>query len=341
MYLRKRDYDRLIQADNLTQIISSDDNIRLLAELAAKEEVESYLKSKYDTSSELTDLVPFDIAENYYPGQRVMLTGYPTYNPTGTYNAVDKTIVLVGSGSTATAWIITSDLNNAGPWDASFGVKLGQVDDIFTLSFVSTPFSYLKKVSKGDTRYWKGLLYKAIRDWLPITHYDQLQAQRQPNDLYPNLFPDEDTSNKQWIGGVSSATAGFYPNEDVSAYDNATTYTQGERAKQNDVIYISNISGNLDNTPGTDITKWIPVMWLKGDSRSQQLVSAMLDISLYHIHSRIAPRNIPDLRVKRYDDARAWLQSANKGDITPNLPLLQPNKPRIRWGSVTKLNNTY
>lgn len=82
--------------------------------------------------------------------------------------------------------------------------------------------------------------------------------------------------------------------------------------------------------------------WTYGDNRSQQLLTYVIDITLYHVHSRIAPRNIPDLRVKRYDDARAWLRAAAKGDITAALPeLAPPQGGRIRWGGNTKLINTY
>jgi hypothetical protein len=79
-----------------------------------------------------------------------------------------------------------------------------------------------------------------------------------------------------------------------------------------------------------------------GDGRSQQLVAVIIDICLYHLHSRIAPRNIPELRVKRYDDAIAWLRMCANGDITPALPELQPRQgARIRFGGSIKNQNSY
>ena len=60
--------------------------------------------------------------------------------------------------------------------------------------------------------------------------------------------------------------------------------------------------------------------WMLRDGRNAQMVNYMIDIVLYHLHSRIAPHNIPDLRVKRYDDAIKWLKDCAKGDnITANL----------------------
>lgn len=78
------------------------------------------------------------------------------------------------------------------------------------------------------------------------------------------------------------------------------------------------------------------------ETRDAQMVMYCCDIVLYHLHTRIAPRNIPELRVKRYEDAIAWLQMCAKGDVTPNLPLLQPKQgSRIRWGSAIKQGNSY
>lgn len=83
-------------------------------------------------------------------------------------------------------------------------------------------------------------------------------------------------------------------------------------------------------------------VWTQGDNRSQQLVTYLVDITLYHVHSRIAPRNIPDLRVKRYDDACKWLKAVSRGEVTANIPVLQPRQGgRIRFGGPIKNVNSY
>ena len=80
----------------------------------------------------------------------------------------------------------------------------------------------------------------------------------------------------------------------------------------------------------------------KSDNRDQQMVLYLCDIVLYHLHSRIAPRNIPELRVKRYDSAIDWLKMCAEGNITPNLPLIKPKQGnRIRYGSQVRNINTY
>ena len=87
----------------------------------------------------------------------------------------------------------------------------------------------------------------------------------------------------------------------------------------------------------TDTTKWV-----NGDNRDQQIVLYCVDICMYHIHSRIAPRNIPQLRQDRYLNAVEWLKMCAEGHVTPNLPILQPKQGgRIRFGGSIKNINSY
>jgi len=65
-------------------------------------------------------------------------------------------------------------------------------------------------------------------------------------------------------------------------------------------------------------------IWITtNESRNQLLVMYAVDMLLYHLHSRINPNQIPEIRVKRYDDALEWLKAVAKGTLSPNLPLLQ------------------
>jgi phage gp36-like protein len=64
-------------------------------------------------------------------------------------------------------------------------------------------------------------------------------------------------------------------------------------------------------------------IWNKqGKDRNQLLVMQAVDILLYHLHSRIPSSQIPDLRIKRYDNAIDWLKAVAKGTLSPNLPLI-------------------
>jgi hypothetical protein len=52
-----------------------------------------------------------------------------------------------------------------------------------------------------------------------------------------------------------------------------------------------------------------------GDTRNPLIVRMLIDIILFHLVSRINPRNIPELRVTRYDEAKTMLDQINKGAL--------------------------
>ena len=54
-----------------------------------------------------------------------------------------------------------------------------------------------------------------------------------------------------------------------------------------------------------------------------------IDITLYHLHSRISPRAIPQLRMDRYDAAINWLKQVARGELLPDLPTLPNGQDNI------------
>jgi len=79
-----------------------------------------------------------------------------------------------------------------------------------------------------------------------------------------------------------------------------------------------------------------------GAARDPQMVMTIIDLALFHLHSRIAPRNIPELRQGRYDNAIQWLKMCAYGDITPALEKLNPiSGMRTRFGGNKKNENSY
>lgn len=87
----------------------------------------------------------------------------------------------------------------------------------------------------------------------------------------------------------------------------------------------------------------IMTYFTKGDSRNQQMVMYMIDLTIYHLYARVAPKNIPQTRVDRYDAVIYWLKNVAKGqDITADIEKIQPPQgKRIRWGSKIKRTNDY
>jgi len=56
-----------------------------------------------------------------------------------------------------------------------------------------------------------------------------------------------------------------------------------------------------------------------GADRNSELVMYMVDMVLYHLHSRITPGQVPELRSQRYQDAMEWLKAVASGDFMPAL----------------------
>ncbi len=82
--------------------------------------------------------------------------------------------------------------------------------------------------------------------------------------------------------------------------------------------------------------------YTKGDNRGAQILQKVMDITIYYIHQRISPQNIPVSRVEGYRMAIQWLRDASRGEVTPNLPVRQPNQGnRIRYGGNVRNNNHY
>ena len=125
----------------------------------------------------------------------------------------------------------------------------------------------------------------------------------------------------------------------VVAYDNNKQYLADDFVAFPDIdgeIYTCLID-SLGNSP--DVS---PTFWIKADPRDPMLKMFTGDIALYHLHSRINPRNIPSLRAQRRDEATKWLEGIKKGDVMPDFQKLETTDGyRIVFGTETKKTNSY
>lgn len=145
-----------------------------------------------------------------------------------------------------------------------------------------------------------------------------------------------------WKGKTYTALSG-------SSYPDRIQYSQQANIPPINTFpdHLVNGQPNSQWGPGTPYS--VPVdtelsspLWVKGDNRSFQMVQTCIDIVLFYVHQRISPNNIPELRVFNYNMAIQWLKDAAVGNVTPNLPVKQPNQGhRIRFGGNPKLNNNY
>lgn len=59
-----------------------------------------------------------------------------------------------------------------------------------------------------------------------------------------------------------------------------------------------------------------------GTNRNALVVMLLVDILLYHVHSRLNANQIPDIRKERYDNAIATLKDLGAGKMDIGLPLI-------------------
>jgi phage gp36-like protein len=73
-----------------------------------------------------------------------------------------------------------------------------------------------------------------------------------------------------------------------------------------------------------------------GDARNAEVVMYMVDVVLYHLHSRLNPGQVPELRKERYQDALDWMKMVASGKLEPDLPKpsgdLEGTKLDVQYG---------
>ena len=165
--------------------------------------------------------------------------------------------------------------------------------------------------------------------------------------------------------GVEPGTTSdwIYLTEDLSLYYATTPYPNWDYYTQynvGDIVIYNNITYTcivpVINILPTDSNFWTgsttysftgiypeyTTYWTKGDNRNSQVVMYLIDMTLYHLHSRINPRNIPELRLIRYDGngphqgggSIGFLKRASSGDVRLNIAERMPDTGiSITWGN--------
>lgn len=84
-----------------------------------------------------------------------------------------------------------------------------------------------------------------------------------------------------------------------------------------------------------------------GTARNAEIIMCYIDMVLYHLHSRITPGQVPELRKERYGDALTWLDKIARGTYAVDLPKVGDadgdgvdDKNEVQWGG-RPANNPY
>lgn len=336
-YLRLRDYYTLIQDSNLEQIIRDDDTLRLTVEQTAQTEVIGYLTQKYDVAKEFEDLLTYSKTATYKAHQLVQLDGNTWLNST-TYSAND----IVSLSGLVYYAKLGSNLNHNPSSDTTNWGLLGTQYALFYIPFPYAKFNLYTRYYIGDKIFYKDKVYKAVQNSILPDHQAVIQFGTYNNVSFMNSFPDDGAAGlKQWGVGVAYSLSDLTPLDTYAAWSSVTAYVTGNRITYDSIIWQA-LKNSTNIAPDSDITTWQPVSWVSGDDRNSLIVQKTIDIALYHLHAAIAPRNVPELRTKRYDDAILFLKDCANGNVTLNSPLLEPKQGnRIRYGGNIKNNNSY
>lgn len=102
--------------------------------------------------------------------------------------------------------------------------------------------------------------------------------------------------------------------EVLRLFDATANYTVVEKAINMSIAQIKKyISGRYDVSA---------IFSAEADERDSFMIMIVIDLAMYHLWSKKAPRQIPEYRVKRYDDALDWIKDVGQGDIPSDLPAI-------------------
>lgn len=155
-------------------------------------------------------------------------------------------------------------------------------------------------------------------------NFDALETDSERIDLLLSTYPDNalEQCEATAIEMVSDSlrvkydmAKVFEPFDSPLVWDDETTFNKGDIVQIGVNYYESLIDGNLDNAPADSPTAWVKL------TRKANIIRAVLDILLYDLYSTAMPKNVPELRQKRYDKVCLWLYDCARGQKDPGLPL--------------------
>lgn len=221
----------------------------------------------------------------------------------------------------------------------------------------SLVFAPLQTWTAPTTFYWGDRIYLTATAFSASTAYTTGQLVLQAGNVYKSTAGSvaHAFNISEWT--LVGAEGHYYMEAEL--WDDEATYAIGDLVKYEtkDVrkYYIATAI-NTDKNPYNDSANefWdlvesqsgsLPTTgtyWMAGDSRNKLIMAHLIDMTLYHLHSRINPRNIPEFRIARRDDAINYLKMIAAGKITIDLPLITPEQgANITYGSQPVNNNYY
>lgn len=171
--------------------------------------------------------------------------------------------------------------------------------------------------------------------------------------LFPQLLPYIPTityaeGNQVIFGGILyEALQAATGQEPPAPYADGTNYSINDKVIANGQTYTCiQVTTGVEHP--TDPAFWTldaNLYWILSTKRNPYLVLVLVDMVLYHIHSRISPNNIPKLRLDRYQEALDWIHEVSMGRATLSECLKTDTEGAatggLSWGSNQKAGNSW
>jgi hypothetical protein len=341
-YLVLNDYLPTIQSGQLNNqlldyLTQGGDFERKAAESWSIDKVKSILSSKFYLDFEFKPLLPFNYFTKYHAGDRCIID-FPDYIPS-----------LPDSGESLTSstqgyllgdCVIQDGIGYCANKDNSDLVftpanwtQIGNQYDIYFIPFIYPIFSISVEETIGistvglydvdDRVCWINNAYSCVRATTFLSHQEQEQFTNIQDDAV-NFFPNA-KKQQQWkdLGELYfQGVLPFWENK------NPRNNPQQLFSSGTSPIYFDSETG---------------LIWQLGDNRNEVMKEIIVALSLYKLHHRIAPMNIPALREKAMVNSFESLRAIQKGIDTTSIPKIQPEQigSSIAWGGSSKVTNFY
>lgn len=164
---------------------------------------------------------------------------------------------------------------------------------------------------------------------------------------YHEGFPYSEADNVVYMDYLYVALKEGVSSKPPECYDETKDYLENDLI----IFYQTTYKAKQDAPAGslpTDTSFYEVVPdpdWGLSTSRNPYLIMILVDIVLYHLHSRISPNNIPKIRMDRYDEAMSWLKQVSKGEASLSECLKTDEEGEeiksIPWGSKSRNDNCW
>jgi hypothetical protein len=363
-YLTLNDYLPSIQSGQLNnQILDAIERggkqQRLFAESWAIGKVIAILGEYFDLDFEITPTLPYRNNRKYHAGERVVLD-YDEWTPSnGSQDEQDSGRIFYPVGRCVIKYkddvnklfgtaYICKNANYDTIWIDSNWQAIGNQYDVYYIAYPYPVFHLDVEEARGITAngFYRlnDIVCYANHTWrckmqtISYSHSTLEQYISTSNIPPQNYFPTE-PNNPQWedLGEYYFiGEAPHYIDEDIEIQQNigiGGTSSFGDGGDEN----------SEDSIVQPDkVQSIINGVWTLGDNRDPVLVQALVDLSIWRLHNRISPNNIPDLRETNKNTVFQWLRDVRGGEQGVSIPRFQPTQiGDISFGANIKKRNGY